>query len=80
MAITIVPSILRKQVEEGKKLNDLTEYYGLSTLQMKKALKDLGLKIRKFRKPSYIFVEEVEEQEPNTDTTVIDNNVLENIW
>ena len=80
MAITIVPSILRKQVEERNKLNDLTDYYGLSTLQMKKALEDLGVKIRKFRKASYIFVEEVEEQEPNTDTTMIDNNVLENIW
>ena len=58
MAVTIVPSTLRQQVEEGWKLKALAEHYGLPDAQMKKALKALNLTIRKFHNPKFVFAEE----------------------
>lgn len=56
--VKIVPSELKRLVEEGKKLDWLAEYYSLPKSQMKKALQQLGLQIRKFHKPRFEFVEE----------------------
>lgn len=68
-AVQIVPSVLRKQVEEGWKLKPLAEHYNLPVAQMKKALKALDLTIRKFHAPKFEFVEE------NTEESVTDINV-----
>ena len=64
MTKVISPSLLRKQVEEGKKIHELVEYYDLPVLQMRKALKALDLKIRKFHAPKFVFEEtDLESQE-----------------
>lgn len=56
--VTIIPNVLREQVEQGMKLNTLAEHYGLPKSQMKKALKQLGLKIRRLQEPKFIFADE----------------------
>jgi len=60
MAVEIKPSVLREQVEQGMKLDALAEYYGLPKSQMKKALQQLGLKIRRFHEPKFVIVSEEE--------------------
>lgn len=58
--VTITPSVLREQVEQGMKLDALAEHYGLPKTQMKKALQQLGLKIRKLHEPKFVFAEEAQ--------------------
>ena len=60
--VTITPSVLREQVEQGMKLDALAEHYELPKTQMKKALQQLGLKIRRFHEPKFVFAEEEETQ------------------
>jgi hypothetical protein len=76
MAVTIVPSTLRQQVEEGWKLKALAEHYDLPDAQMKKALKALNLTIRKFHAPKFVFAEEKTTEEINHTITQgdLDNN------
>ncbi len=69
--VTITPSVLREQVEQGMKLDALAEHYGLPKTQMKKALQQLGLKIRKLHEPKFVFAEE----ENNTHQEVIEESV-----
>jgi hypothetical protein len=56
--VTITPSVLKKQVEEGMKLDALAKHYGLPKTQMKNALKQLGLKIRRLQEPKFVFADE----------------------
>lgn len=56
--VTIIPNVLREQVEQGMKLNTLAEHYGLPKSQMKKALQQLGLKIRRLHEPKFVFADE----------------------
>lgn len=56
--VTIIPNVLREQVEQGMKLNALAEHYGLPKSQMKKALQQLDLKIRRLQEPKFIFADE----------------------
>lgn len=58
MAVKIQASVLKQQVEEGKKLKDLCEIYSLPQSQMKRALQQLGLKIRKFHLPKFEIVDD----------------------
>ncbi len=58
---------LTKQVEEGMKKPALATLYGLSQVQMGKALKDAGLKIRKFHAPAFELVSD------DTTDSVIDS-------
>lgn len=67
--VTITPSVLREQVEQGMKLDALAEHYGLPKTQMKKALQQLGLKIRKLHEPKFVFAEEAQSHH----TTSVDN-------
>lgn len=69
--VTITPSVFREQVEQGMKLDALAEHYGLPKTQMKKALQQLGLKIRKLHEPKFVFAEE----ENNTHQEVIEESV-----
>jgi hypothetical protein len=64
--VTITPSVLREQVEQGMKLDTLAEHYGLPKSQMKKALQQLGLKIRRLHEPKFVFAEEEETQSHHT--------------
>ena len=61
--VKIILAVLRKQVENGMKRKELSEYYGISEAQMAKALKSACLKIRKFHEPAFQIVDE----EPVTD-------------
>ena len=70
MAVEIKPSVLREQVEQGMKLDTLAEYYGLPKSQMKKALQQLGLKIRRFHEPKFVIVSEEETTESHHNTNI----------
>ena len=59
--VKIILSKLKEQVEEGMKRKELAEYYGIAEVQMAKALKSAGLRIRKFHLPSFEIVAEEEE-------------------
>ena len=52
---------LKKQVEEGMKLKPLAEYYEIPVAQMKRVLKQAGLKIRSFRSPQYVLIDDEED-------------------
>lgn len=54
--ISINVATLTKQVEEGMKKAALAEHYGIPVSQMTAALKQVGLKIRKFHAPAFVLV------------------------
>lgn len=54
--ISINVATLTKQVEEGMKKAALAEHYGIPVSQMTVALKQAGLKIRKFHAPAFVLV------------------------
>ena len=54
--ISINVATLTKQVEEGMKKAALAEHYGIPVSQMTAALKQAGLKIRKFHAPAFVLV------------------------
>lgn len=56
--VQIVKSVFTQQVNEGWKREQLAEHYGISPADVSRALKQLGLKIRKFHKPKFILVDE----------------------
>nr|DAX26229.1 MAG TPA: Protein of unknown function (DUF433) [Caudoviricetes sp.] len=58
--VKIKPSVLKEQIDNGMKMKELAEHYGLPVAQMKNVLKTLGLEIRRFRKPLWV----IEEEEP----------------
>lgn len=58
--VKIKPSVLKEQIDNGMKMKELAEHYGLPVVQMKNVLKTLGLEIRKFRKPLWVIEEEPE--------------------
>lgn len=68
-------SFLKQQVEEGMKLQPLAEYYNLPVAQMKRVLKEAGLKIRKFKNPQYELIYDVTSEvdfEDNTNTLEVE--------
>lgn len=62
MAVKIVKETLAQQVQDGWKKDKLAEFYGLPVVQMGAALKQAGLKIRKFHAPKFELVDEVEDE------------------
>mgnify|MGYP000945259061 CR=1 FL=1 len=58
--VKIKPSVLKEQIDNGMKMKELAEHYGLPVAQMKNVLKTLGLEIRKFKKPLWVIEEEPE--------------------
>ena len=58
--VKIKPSVLKEQIDNGMKMKEIAEHYGLPVAQMKNVLKTLGLEIRKFRKPLWVIEEEPE--------------------
>ena len=77
--VTITPSVLREQVEQGMKLDALSEHYGLPKTQMKKALQQLGLKIRKLHEPKFVFAEEAKSHYTTSVDNVPQEYYIENI-
>ena len=63
--VKITLTELKKQVENGMKRKELAEYYGIPETQMAKALKSVGLTIRKFHLPAFeIVADETEDKAP----------------
>ena len=75
--VKINPKVLAQQVEDGLKLDALAEFYGLPKTQMRKALKQLDLKIRRFHKPLFEF-EEAEEVENTPIYNEVEDNAEDN--
>lgn len=53
--VKIVYTTLKAQIDEGWKMDQLKEHYGLNHSQMKKVLQQANLQIRKFRQPAFIL-------------------------
>ena len=73
--ISINVATLTKQVEEGMKKAALAEHYGIPVSQMTAALKQAGLKIRKFHAPAFVLVTDdvaTEEIDNPATTEVVD--------
>ena len=66
--VKIVLSELKEKVQNGAKRKALAEYYGISEVQMAKALKSAGLKIRNFHAPAFEIVDDAEV--PSEDSNV----------
>jgi hypothetical protein len=49
---------LTQQVNDGMKKPELAKFYGIPVTQMGAALKQAGLKIRKFHAPAFVLVKE----------------------
>lgn len=58
---------LTQQVESGMKKKDLAQHYGISELQISKAVKAAGLTFRKFHHPTFRLVTDTPVQEETTD-------------
>ena len=72
--ISINVATLTKQVEEGMKKAALAEHYGIPVSQMTVALKQAGLKIRKFHAPAFVLVtDDVATEEIDNPTTKVDD-------
>lgn len=56
--VDIRVSLLKGQVENGMKLKELAEFYNLPVAQMKRVLKQVGLRIRGFRKPLFNLIDD----------------------
>lgn len=57
--VQINVNTLTQQVNDGMKKPQLAEFYGIPVSQMGLALKQAGLKIRKFHAPAFTLVSEV---------------------
>ena len=54
--VSIDITVLTEQVNKGMKKAELAEFYGIPVTQMTSALKQAGLKIRKFHHPKFVLV------------------------
>ena len=54
--VSIDIKVLTEQVNNGMKKAELAEFYGIPVTQMTSALKQAGLKIRKFHHPKFVLV------------------------
>lgn len=61
--VRITKSDLIEKVEAGWKRDALAEHYGIPVTQMATALKQAGLRIRKFHKPKFELIDDVEIEE-----------------
>jgi hypothetical protein len=79
--VRITKQDLEEKVQAGWKKDALAEHYGLPMTQMTQALKQAGLKIRKFHRPKFELVDEVEEpashpyeqEEVNMEATAVED-------
>lgn len=64
--VEIKQSVLKEQVESGMKRLELAKFYGISENQIKVVLKAAGLRIRKFHAPTYVLINDLDDQVNNT--------------
>ena len=72
--VEINKGVLIQQVDAGMKKKDLAKHYGISELQMTKALKQAGLTIRKFHHAKFKLVDDTSVQ--NESEVLVDNNLV----
>lgn len=72
--VSIDIKVLTEQVNNGMKKAELAEFYGIPVTQMTSALKQAGLKIRKFHHPKFVLVDNTKE-DTITDVTEETSNV-----
>ena len=75
--VKIIPSVIRQQIDEGMKMDDLANHYKLPKSQIKKILQTLGLQIRKFHKPKFEIVQEEETIDNIMDISNLDNTDIQ---
>ena len=71
-------SELTAYVQEGKKKEDIMEIYGLNSAQVTRLMKEANLTFRKFRRPAFTLIKDVEIQTENN--TVDTQEVMEEDW
>lgn len=78
MAIQIVKSVLAQEVQDGWKLKALAEKYELPVSQMKQALRQANLTIRKFHNPKFELVDDtvVEDVNDTMNTPVLETETV----
>lgn len=64
--VSIDITVLTEQVNKGMKKAELAEFYGIPVTQMTSALKQAGLKIRKFHHPKFVLVNNTTENVGDT--------------
>ena len=67
--VVINPETLKSQVESGMKRKELAQFYNIPESQMKLALHQQGLKIRKFHHPAFVFESGTSEEVLEGNTT-----------
>lgn len=77
--VKIIPSVIRQQIDEGMKMDDLANHYKLPKSQIKRILQTLGLQIRKFHRPKFEIVQEEEITGNIMDTSNLDNTDIQDI-
>lgn len=71
-------SELTAYVQEGKKKEDIMEIYGLNSAQVTRLMKEAKLTFRKFRRPAFTLIKDVEIQ---TESNTVDTQeVMEEDW
>ena len=68
-------SELTAYVQEGKKKEDIMEIYGLKSAQVTKLMQEAGLTFRKFHKPAFTLIRDVEIQPENN---FIEDSIFDN--
>lgn len=71
-------SELTAYVQEGKKKEDIMEIYGLKSAQVTKLMQEAGLTFRKFHRPAFTLIRDVEIQTENN--TVDNEEVITEDW
>jgi len=61
--VQLKKSVLAQEIEDGNKIEYFLEKYGLPETQMRAALRQCGLKIRKFHEPKFEFVDDTPENQ-----------------
>jgi uncharacterized lipoprotein len=75
--VQINVSTLTQQVNDGMKKPQLAEFYGIPVSQMGLALKQAGLKIRKFHAPAFALVSDVIMSTDNVVDTLSQTEIAE---
>lgn len=71
----VVLSELKALVEEGKKMKDIAEFYGLPVNTTRNLLKKAGLKISRSQSPKFILIDDSQERAEVEDVAEVEKMV-----
>ena len=81
--VSIDITVLTEQVNKGMKKAELAEFYGIPVTQMTSALKQAGLKIRKFHHPKFVLVDNTKEgtiTDVTEETSKVEDGVIGDLF